>query len=471
VSLGTNAVAEAFERAHAIADAVLYEGYVLYPYRASAGKNQVRWQFGVLAPRAYSEAGGSDPWVMQTECVVDPRVDPTVQLRLRCLQVQSRTVEAVGDDGFRPVGDLEVSGTLHRTWDEAVERQFDVADVLLDPAQLGWVPRREVPVALPAGREVEALVEADGRHVGRIVRERDAVEAVMRISTTWIDGPSPLVKLQVRVENRMAWNLPGASRDDVVRRSLVAVHTLLAVSGGRFVSLLDPPEFARAVTGSCENIGTYPVLAGAEGGPDEAAVVLSSPIILYDHAVVAPESPGALFDSTEIDEILALRILTLTDEEKREARATDARVAEILDRVDTMPPEIFDRLHGAVRYLEGVPTATPPGTGLPGGLDAESDLPPWWDPGADTSVDPERDTVWIAGVEVGRGAKVRLRPKHRADAHDMFLAGALATVEAVLHDVDGAVHVAVVIDSDPGADLFAWQGRFNYFAPEEVEPI
>ncbi len=80
--------------------------------------------------------------------------------------------------------------------------------------------------------------------------------------------------------------------------------------------------------------------------------MLSSPIVLYDHPEVAPESPGDLYDGTEIDEILALRVLTLTDEERSEARGTDPRAAAIIDRVDGFAPEIWDRLHGAVRSLD-----------------------------------------------------------------------------------------------------------------------
>ena len=464
------AATSVFDRATTIADAVLYEGYVLYPYRASAGKNQVRWQFGVLTPKPFSEGAGSDPWAMQTDCVVDPGDHPVVQLRLRCLQVQSRTVEALVDGDFRPVEALEVGGELHTSWDEAVEREFDLVDIALDPVHGDWRAHVDAVFDLPAGREAEPLRDPDGTVMGQVVRERLAVRAAVEVTPEWLDGPTPLVRLRVRIENRMPWNVPDAPRDEVVLHSLVAVHTLLAVTGGRFVSLLDPPEFARAVTESCENVGTYPVLAGTGSDPDDGAIVLSSPIILYDHPEVAPESPGALFDSTEIDEILALRILTLTDDEKREARATDARVSEIFDRVDAMPPEMFDRLHGAVRYLEGAPSA-PPTAGLPGGLEAESELAPWWDPGADAAFDPATDTVWIGGTAVGRGAKVRLRPRPGADAHDMFLAGRTATVEAVLHDVDDEVHVAVVLDDDPGADLFAWQGRFNYFRPDELEVL
>ena len=81
-----------FEIAEKVADAVLYEGYLLYPYRASAMKNQVRWQFGVVMPRVYSESG-SEPWAMQTECLVEPGDASALDLKLRFLQVQARIVE------------------------------------------------------------------------------------------------------------------------------------------------------------------------------------------------------------------------------------------------------------------------------------------------------------------------------------------------------------------------------------------
>ena len=228
---------------------------------------------------------------------------------------------------------------------------------------------------------------------------------------------------------------------------------MLAVNDGAFVSLLDPPRDATDAVAGCANEGTFPVLIASD-------VMLSSPIILYDHPVVAPESPGDLYDATEIDEILALRVLTLTDDEKAEARATDPRAAAIVERCDTMPPEVWQRLHGAVRTLE------------PAGPAPEAvATTPWWDPGADSSVDPGTDSLTISGVEVARGSAVRLRPSRRADAHDLFLAGLTATVAGVFRDVDGNVHVAVTVDDDPATDALAWQGRYLYFHPDEVEPL
>jgi hypothetical protein len=150
-------------------------------------------------------------------------------------------------------------------------------------------------------------------------------------------------------------------------------------------------------------------------------------------------------------------VLTLTDEEKAEARGTDRRAAAIIDRCDDMPPEVWARLHGAVRSLEPVPAAP--------------ETLPWWDPGVDAAVDPWTDTTLIGGVEVGKGTHVRLRPSRRADAHDLFLADRVATVAGIFRDVDGSEHVAVTIDDDPATEVLEWQRRYLYFYPDEVEVL
>jgi hypothetical protein len=212
------------------------------------------------------------------------------------------------------------------------------------------------------------------------------------------------------------------------------------------------------------NDGVFPVLAGPD---DQASVVLSSPIILYDHPRLAPQSGSAFFDALEIDELLSLRTATLSDEEKREVRGTDPRAAALLREVQDMPPDLWERLHGTVRYVDAMTTslAPPPEPAAP--LDV-----PWWDPGADASVDPDHDTVEIGGTTVQRGSRVILRPgTRRADAYDLFLAGREATVAAVLRDVDGREHLAVSVDEDPGAELKSAHGRYLYFAPDEVEPF
>ncbi len=448
--------ADPFVAARAVADAVLYEGYVLYPYRASARKNQLRWQFGVLAPPAYAAAEGSERSSMRTEVVADPGGDARVTVRIRCLQVQHRSVEAVQPDGsFSPAELVAVDGVQWVAWDEAVEHEVDVAVLPLLPVTEEPL---ETPLVLDAGDSTELLTDSAGRVVGRAVRRRERVDGLVKLSTAWAEGAAGLVKLTVEVQCCTDWRGVGAGRDAVMARSLVAVHTLLAAHDAEFVSLLDPPASAREAVAGCANDGTFPVLIGADGG---SRVVLSSPIILYDHPAVAPESAGDFCDATEIDEILALRVLTLTDEEKAEARGTDRRAAAIVDRCDDMPPELWERLHGAVRSIGPAADATA----------TEPEVLPWWEPAVDASVDPWTDTTWVGGVEVGKGTPVRLNPSRRADAHDLFLAGRTAKVAGVFTDVDGAEHLAVTLDDDPAAELFEWQGRYLFFHPDEVEVL
>jgi hypothetical protein len=434
---------------------VLYEGYVLYPYRASARKNQLRWQFGVLVPPPCAEADPSERAAMRTEVVVDPGSAASVSVRIRCLQVQHRHVEAVRPDreGFERADSVDVDGARWVAWDEAVEHEIDLDRI--DVLPVSALPC-EHTFALAATDQVEPLTTAAGVVVGRAVRHCEAVEGLVRTTTAWADGPAALVRLTIEVENITDWRSDGGDRDAVMARSLVAVHTLLAVDDGAFVSMLDPPEMAAEAVAGCANDGTFPVLVGEEG---EAGVVLSSPIILYDYAAVAPESAGDFCDATEIDEILALRVLTLTDEEKAEARGTDPRAAAIVDRCDDMPPEVWSRLHGAIRSLQPSSDVEEPAS------------LPWWDPGVDAEVDPWTDTTWVGGVEVGKGTTVRLHPSRRADAHDLFLAGRTAKVAGVFKDVDGAEHVAVTLDDDPASELFEWQRRFLYFHPDEVEVL
>ncbi len=309
-----------------------------------------------------------------------------------------------------------------------------------------------MPIHLDASLDIEPLGNA-----GRVVRERHQVDAVVRIESEHSPGPYPLTKLRVRVENLTDWCETDVPRDQVMRRSLVAVHTLLHSDDARFLSLLEPPEFAAQAVDSCANEGTFPVLIGE---PDDPTTVLSSPIILYDHPAVAAESQGDMCDATEIDEILALRILTLTDDEKRLARSTDPRAAAIVDRIEGFSPDTFASLHGEMRPMPG------------GGV--ADDLLPWWEPAVDASVNPWEDAIRIGGTEVRQGSRVRLQPGQagrRTDAQDLFLAGLVANVEGVFFDVDGDQHVAVLLEDDPSADIQRAQGRFLYFHPDEVEPL
>jgi hypothetical protein len=427
----------AFATAQKVADAVLCEGQVLYPYRASARKNQLRWQFGVLAPRAFCEAEGSDRWYMRARCLLDA-ASPSAQLvaRARFFRLRERTVTSEG----APVVSIEVGGELLTSFEETVLEEIDAGPVSLGDLLAAPLERR---FSL-AGEERREKVEPGGGPPGEVAvsyRERPLVGRLV-LSAEPVPGPYGLSLVSAGVENLTAWSppldsaAPGRLRQDALGQSLVSTHILLGTSEGRWLSAVEPPEFAAGLAGNSGQEGCFPVLIGDD------RVVLAAPIILYDHPEVAPESTGDFCDATEIDEILALRTLTLTEEEKREARATDARAAEILDRCDTMPPEIWARLHGAIRSMR--PAGEP---------------------------EPGEDSVLIGSARVRSGSRVRLRPSRFADAQDAFLEGKEATVTGVFRDLDDEVHLAVTLDGDPGADLHAWYGRYRYFRPWEVEVL
>jgi hypothetical protein len=414
-----------------IADAVLYEGYILYPYRASAQKNHSRWQFGVVMAPGYAAADPSEISFTQAECVLEHTGEPVVRVILRFLQVQRRTA---GD----------------QTWDEAIEREVEItAD---GAALLGDGVRQEFAVEGGEDREQD------------VVRRRKPLAGAVSVRAAQVPGPWRAVRLQVRVENRTELGSGPGCRADALPSALVAAHTIITVSGGRFISMTDPPEWARPAVASCENTGGWPVLADPEGH-----VVLSSPIILPDHPELAEQSPGELYDGTEIDEILTLRTLALSDAEKAEARATDPRAAALLDRVESMDAQAMARLHGTIRSPR--PASADPFGADPFGADDAAEPVPWWDPDADASVSPDTDTVTIGGQPVARGSRVRLRPgTRRADAQDMFLVGRIAEVQAVLHDVDDHPYLAVSLADDPDEDVRIAHGRFLYFMTDEVEP-
>jgi hypothetical protein len=468
--------------ARAVADAVLYEGYLLYPYRASSQKNQARWQFGILGPPGAAAAGTGEEPDMFADCLLTPGPQAALEIHVRFLQLQSRTAEKMDDDGgFTAVDELTVGAARWLSWDEAVERE-----VTLGPFPVAGFSGQEavLPVEVPGGEDTEELRDAAGRLAGRLVRRRRPLHGEMRLAASPADGPP--VRLRVGVANRAAKTAAapasgvaagrtdgwpdGWTRQHAIAESFIGTHVLLSLQDGDFVSLLEPPPGAHAAAAACRQHRCWPVLAGPEGQRD---VLLLSPIILYDHPAVAPESSVALYDSTEIDEILTLRVLTLTEEEKAEARATDPRAASIIDRCEAMSPAELQQLHGILRNphaldgaaLDGAPDSPERSPGRSGAEAA------WWTPEAEALVQPHLDAVLIHGVPVARGSRVRVNPSRRADAQDLFFAGQTGRVTNVHFDVDGSTHVGLVLDQDPAADLHEGYGRSFYYSPEELEPL
>jgi len=336
-----------------IVKSLLYEGYMLYPYRRSALKNQHRWNFGLVYPE------GLEPNCMVTECLIaEGSGAKSVHIEVCFLQLSES-----------------------ESWEEAHERQIVVQDFGTNAFDFG------------------------------------SVHGEIRVRQERVD--SEVHKIRVEIINKTRRDAPVKD----LLQCLVSTHTILTIEAGEFVSLLDPPDRLQQAAAECRNIGTWPVLVGQ---PSERKCMLSSPIILYDYPQVAPESPGDLFDCTEIDEILTLRILTLTDEEKEAMRRSGERERRLLERAESLSAEQLLKLHGTMRNDR---------TGLK------------------------------------RGDRVRLRPKPGGDVFDVVLRDRIAIVESIEHDFENRIHVAVVIEDDPGKDLGLERqiGHRFFFSADEVE--
>lgn len=310
-----------FAHAEKIAAAVLYEGYILYPYRASSTKNVQRWNFGTLYPRSYAEAQRPpEPFRLSTECLLEAGPGATLHVRIRFLHLARQHSAAAPE------------------WDVGIERTVALAslrpaDLAAGPAHLAFA----FPTAQAQATDTPPAQRIAGGCEVRAVKLNDG-----------------LYKVSVDVTNTTAVARPAeCARDIAMLQSFVSAHALLGVTGGAFVSLLEAPEALRAAAAGCCNQGVFPVLVGA---PGERITMLCSPIILYDYPQIAPESLGDFFDGTEMDEMLALRVLTLTDEEKQEMRDTDPRASRILERTEMLPQEQLARVHGAIRGMRAVPS-------------------------------------------------------------------------------------------------------------------
>jgi hypothetical protein len=329
-----------FDQAEKIARAVLYEGYMLYPYRASALKNRQRCSFGALYPEQYETAlQGSERCSNRTVCLIAGEASTRVTVQLRFLHMLERRVESRLPGAwleFQPVEVLKVDEEDYWTLEEAVERQVSVDIQIFEVLENEQTVKFEFPGTL----EVSELRNREGELAGRIRRTQTGVNG--RLGLKAERAGEGTFRLRVEVTNS---TVPG----DGPLTALASAHELMRVAGGAFVSLLDPPEYLREAAGLCRSVGTYPVLVGE---PGERDVLLSSPIILYDYPQIAPESAGDFFDGTEMDEMLTLRVMTLTDDEKREVRGGDERMRELLERTESTAREQLMRTHGVMRGVK-----------------------------------------------------------------------------------------------------------------------
>lgn len=450
-------------RVDAIVRAVLYEGYILYPYRPSSVKNRQRWTFGGIYPRDYEAMDKSSAATMRTQCLLRDDGGAAVEVHVRFLHLLKRDVGKLteptmelpteGEPAYSRVASLQVGEWRFQEWEEAVER--DVIASAVPISALGKQPVR-IPFKFPGQRVLEPISETNGLVVGTLIRSSAAIEGEIFIAAEEV-VPS-IFRQTVRIDNLTPCQATDAEmRDAAQQRAFASTHTILGITGGAFISLLDPPGHLVEAAAACDNQGTWPVLAGEEGATD---IMLSSPIILYDHPQVAPESPGDLFDGTEIDEILTLRILAMTDEEKREMVATDERARALLERTEALTAADMQKLHGTMRNPRF-------------GMGPGDQMPKDEQAGNQSMGGPQLAYLNTGGVDLKVGDRVRLRPKPGGDVMDIVLRGEIAVIEAIERDFEDRVHVAVVVEADPGREFGfdRMPGHRFFFSPEELETL
>jgi hypothetical protein len=413
---------------------VLFEGYILYPYRPSAIKNRQRWNFGTIYPKAFADAQSPrERSEFRTQVLLQAGDEAKVSVRVRFLQLVTPGDEHAEswEEGFARSRTLE--GLTIAELVRGLEQELDLSVLSSEEVSSSPASFREKP------RSARLSVKAHPLH-------------------------DTLYRLDVALSNQSpAQAVESFSRRMVQDVAFTSAHLLLGIEHGEFVSLLDPPSALEALAKTCVQEGVFPVLAGEAG---DCSRMLCSPIILYDYPEVAPESSGNFFDGTEMDEMLALRVLTLTDEEKEEMRRGDPHARAILERTEALPDELLARVHGAVRGLRRI---------------TEHDLAAITDAAVDMIEQPfdpfaehtPIDCVRVFGTELRTGDRVRLWPQKKADILDMEMEGKVAVIEAIEQDFEDNVQFAVVLEDDPGRDMgmLRQTGHRFFFSPEEVEPI
>jgi len=331
-------------------------------------KNQQRFNFGIVAPPA---CGGTSH--MRTECLIEGD-RPVIDVCVRCLHLLSREVFRLktrsgdhsedndSEEDHEPVASLQIGSEMYQTWQEAVER-----DVRAESLQVTDLVGRfhSIEFSFAANQDSKTIYDEDKNPHGLVARRQEAVEGTIALRAESMKDGHWKVCVEIKNTTSLPMQPESSSgskasslksseisrshRNEGLLSSLVSTHTILGVRDGQFVSLLDPTETCAESAAKCNNVGTWPVLVGMVGQRD---MLLSSPIILYDYPQIAPESDGDFYDGLEIDEMLALRVMTMTDEEKREMRQTDIRARQILERTEGMLSGELQKLHGAIRHLK-----------------------------------------------------------------------------------------------------------------------
>src|SRR5689334_11392970 len=232
-----------------IAETVLYEGYLLWPYRRSAIKNQKRWNFGGVYPRSFSETARSgDPWEMQTQCLVSGS-DASLAVKVKFLQAVERKVGRWNlEGGLDFVESLEVDSERYLAWEEAREQERVIEFQKLSDLAIA----HRFALSVPEGSEKEDIFSRAGKNMGALVRSWRSLEGEIEVKAESLREPLFRITVQIRNLTPRA----GPDREAALKQTFLSTHTILQVDGGEFISLTDPPEMFEAEAKACQNLHT-----------------------------------------------------------------------------------------------------------------------------------------------------------------------------------------------------------------------
>lgn len=404
-----------------IVSSVLYEGHILYPYRANLRQtSHERFTAGRVYPEGYSQLHHSlEPSVIQTECLLIPTSElPELDVSVRFLQPLRRKIASVSEGcksadesvtKHNIVPSLTVAGQTYQPWQEAAEREIALGPIILRSKQRNSII---VPFQYPAVCSHEHIRDEHGRVRGLILRNQEAVSGMVEIKTTPVK--SDLIRVTVRLLNDTPIDLANQrDYESVAMQTFVSTHTILHAKGADFVSSMNTPAEYASTISACKNIGTWPVLIGDESR-QEHDTMLSAPACLPDYPKVASRELELPDLEGEIDELAMFSSITLSVRDE---------------------PSI-------VAKRDVVPT-------------------PFELPGRVT-------TVSVGGAELKPGDRVRLRSKHPGNT-DILLDGRTAVIQALEEDKEHHIHIAVVLETGDDQSRSS-RVRFLYEL-DDVEPL
>ena len=281
-----------------IADAILYEGYNLFPFRKSSLKNQKRFNFGIVSPKCWAENRTNNAFFQQTEVLIFSKDrDFNISMKIRFLQVE--------------------------------DKKYDWQNVL--------------PRSIEVNFNFAEILDTQHKKSFKFSSENNFRKIHGEIKTFATRIHKNLFKISLVLINKT--ESENSSENQILPSSFISAHSILQIGKGKFISLRETQKEFESPAGTCKNIGVFPVLAGEKNKQNS---VLSSPIILYDFPEVSENSFADFFDGTEIDELMVLSILALSDAEQEEIRKTDEKAAKILDKLDKIDARDLLKLHASM---------------------------------------------------------------------------------------------------------------------------